>query len=77
MWSFPSDSTSTLVHISKCGNGDVCCKMFFPLHCCFLDVCVRSFDDSYTPYYLKASRIIRVMLAEGSSYTLFFLPICT
>ena len=77
MWSFTSDSTSSLVRVSIFVNGDVHCKMFFPLHCCFLDVCVRSFADSYTPYYLKASRIMRVMLAEGSSYTLFFLPICT
>ena len=73
MWSFPSDSTSTLVHVSIGVNGDVRCKGFFPVHCCFLDICMWCFGDSYTPYFLKGCRIMRVMLVEGRSFTLLFL----
>lgn len=72
MWSFSSDSTSSLVHVSIFVNGDVHCKGFYPLHGFFLDICMR-FGDSYTPYFLKDCIIMRVILAEGSPYTLLFL----
>ena len=68
-----ADSTSTLVHVSLCIYVDVNCKELFPVHCCFLNICMRCFGDSYTPYFLTGCRIMRVKLVEGGSYTQWFL----
>ena len=72
MWSFLSDSASSLVHVSIFMNGDVHFKGLYTVHCCFLGLCMR-FGYSYTPYFLKGCIIMRVILAEGGSYTLLFL----